>query len=445
MPIKTSFSILLPVVLLMLLAASLFVDSRNDGTTPEQDIASSGAVFDRLSGNIDGASGSAEFAAIAHKIIEETPEGPARLRLIELLLDRWFEKDLPAALNFVSNIEQADTRKALLQYALVEGAYLDFRGVMAWINRQPESSRQDLAGMLYEGVGKENPGYALEFIDLLNEGEFKEHVMRVLLEHWGQWDTAAALSWMNAQVLPQSLGDVKASLLSRLMAQDPHEAGGMIRNMQPSHQKNTLARKYADMMAMQDVQAAAGWARSLDDPNSYGIALTAVYEAWFRQEPDKRLIMEQVMAESDSDLRDRLINEIALDIANSNPAELAAMVDRLPETSQPDVAEKTVRFWKDRDPGQTLNWIDTLAPGPVRDRAVKIMVEDFLLRGDKEEALSLAATIEDRGLRYKAVRSAAEHWYQADPEEARRILNDISFLSESEKEAIDMHIQQIDR
>jgi hypothetical protein len=155
--------------------------------------------------------------------------------------------------------------------------------------------------------------------------------------------------------------------------------------------------------------------------------------------------MEQVLAESDSALRDRLINEIALDMANANPAELAAILHRLPATSQPDVAEKTVRFWKDRNAEQAMNWVSSLAPGPVRDRASKVMIESFLFKGDRQGALALAATIGDNRLRYDSIRNVAEYWYQANPAEARQAIDGISTLSAAEKARLSAQMQKTQR
>jgi hypothetical protein len=393
------------------------------------------SVFNAFYKRIEAAADSAQFGATAYELMAEV-QGEGMSRLMQLLLDRWIEKDLAAALDFVSKLEEESIREALLRYAIVESGHLDFRGVLSWINGQPESKRHGMISLLYEGVAKETPEHALQFIDLLNDEEIKEHVVRTLLEQWAQRDMVAALTWMSAQTLPQTLDDIKTSLLSRLIKQYPQEAGALIRSMPVGHEKNTVARNYADILAKTDIQAAGNWARSLDDPDSYSIALTAVYEAWFLNEPDKKIIMDQVLAESDSELRDRLINEIALDIANSNPAELAHMIDRLPATSQPDVAEKAARFWKERDSRQTLNWLGNLGSGPVRDRVGKVMVEDFMYKGDKEGALALAATIGDKKLRYESVRKAVQYWYQSNPAGAQETINSISFLSGTEKEML---------
>lgn len=452
MRIKMPLTIVAPLVLLSITIVFFcfhYYQGRLSGESRNSELAEAGsryspsdANFDALHKRIDEAVDSGQFKMIAREVLDTISPGEPVNRLMSLLLDRWIEKDMVAALDFVSHLEREGQQETLLRYTLIEGGYLDFRRVMDWISQQSEPKRQGLAALLYEGVAKDNPEYALGFIDLLSDEDVKERIVRLVLEQWAERDIAEAVSWAYGQALPQTLDDVKRALLSRLIEQDAQEAGAVIREMQAGHEKNTVARKYANLLARTDVQAAANWARSLDDRDAYGIALTAVYEAWFRSETDKKLIMEQVLVESDSDLRDRLINEIALDIANSNPAELAHMIDRLPTTSQQDVAEKAVRFWKERDPQQTLNWVNGLPSGPVRDRASKVMVEDFLLRGDKEGALSLALSIGERGARYESIRKIAEYWYDVNPDEARQTLNSISALTETEKEKISSGIQK---
>jgi hypothetical protein len=391
---------------------------------------------------IDEASGSAQFERLAHKVINEVSAEPM-LRLLQLLLDRWIEQDLSVALDFVISLEGQEIRETLLPYALTEAGYLDFRGVLDWIGRQSEAARYKLTELLYAGIAQENPDYALELVDLLDDGEEKERIMRLVLEQWARRDIEAVLSWMDTQTLPKTLADLKASLLASLPEQHLQEAGSFIRNMQPGHEKNTMTRNHAELLARTSIQAAASWARSLDDPDAHGIALTTVYQTWLSIEPDKKLIMEQVLVESDGELRDRLINEIALHVASNNPADLAAMVDRLPVSAQQDVAEKVVLYWKEIDLRQTLDWVKNQAPSPMRDRASKFMVDDLLLKDDRRGALSLATIIGNKSMRFESVKNIVAYWYLINPAEAQQTLNGISFLSEAEKATIRAHMQQM--
>jgi hypothetical protein len=415
MPVKTKKHLCM-VLIALVVAGFLFLlfaknhPNPNAGTDHSASTPHSSTEDDTIGAwykRINDATTSDQFNAIAREVMATAP-AEAINSLMESLFDRWIEKDPAAALDFAGRIEA-------------------------------ESLLEALTGRLLYTEGAER---ILRLAELVNDEAVKARVMRMVLAQWAQQDISAALSWMNTQVLPPALDDMKASLLARLTKQNPQEAGVLIRNMQAGHGKNTAARNYAATLAGTDIREAMSWAASLDDADAYGIALTAVYEAWFQTEPDKKLIMEQVLAESDSGLRDRLINEIALDIASMNPAELAAMVERLPETSQPDVAEKAVRFWKERDSAQALNWVKSLAPGPVKDRGSKVMVEDLLLKDDRQGAFSLAMTIGDNRVRYEAVKTVVQHWYAANPAEARQILDGNSLLSEAEKAGISSHIQQ---
>lgn len=459
MQIKTPLLIIGSIILLSALIVYLGetpVDSQNGDMPSATNNAGSGELTSHASGDpvptdssfnafykrINSASGSSEYKDIAYEVIAGA-QREQMFMLMELLLGRWVKEDLTAALNFAGFLGDESIREVLLHYALAKGGHVDFPGALDWVIRQsfPDEKKYNLISRLYEGVAKESPEHALQFVDLLDDENFKDHMLRVLLEQWAERDMISALVWMNEQAPSQALDDARASLLFRLVEQNPQEAGALIRNMQPGSQKETLARKYAEALAKSDIESATSWARSLDDPSAYGIALTAVYETWFQNEPDKKIIMEQVLVESDSELRDRLINEVALDMANSNPAELAGMIHQLPETAQADVAEKAVRFWKERSPSETLDWVSSLDAGLVRDRTSRVMAEDLVIKGDRDRALSLAGSIKDESLRYDATKKVVEYWYQANPDEARHVVHGIPFLSEAEKESISSLIQ----
>lgn len=392
--------------------------------------------FEALYRKVNAAS-PAEFESLAYDVMSTAPEDQVNM-FLELLLARWAAKDLTAALNFADYLGDNAMRAALLRYTLIKGGQTDFPATLDWLigHIVDEEEKHDLITALFEGVAKESPEYALQFVELLRDENFKDHIMRVLLEQWGQRDMVAAFAWANEQGYSPVLDNAKASFLFRLMEMNPQEAGALIRNMPAGEQKQTLARKYAGELAKEDVQAAANWARGLDDPDSYGIALSAAYEAWFLKEPDKKVIMEQVLVESDGDLRDRLINEIALDMANNNPADLAGMIDRLPESAQLDAAEKAVRFWKERNPAEALEWVNGLNTGPVKDRTSAVMAEDLVIKGNRDQALMLAGTIGDDSLRYDAARKVLQYWYQANPDEARRVVQGVPYLTETEKDSI---------
>ncbi|HEX7028877.1 MAG TPA: hypothetical protein VF268_16675 [Gammaproteobacteria bacterium] len=401
-----------------------------------------GPGFEAFYNRINAASGAVEFQELAAEILSAAPREHIAA-LLELLLARWAEQDLTATLNFAAGIQDAGLRETLLRHTLIRGGEIDFPATLDWLTRfaMDKEKKYNLIAALYEGVAKESPERALRFVDLLAEDEFKDHIVRVLLEQWAEQDLMAAFAWANEQGPSQALDNALASLLFRLVDQDHPDAGVLIRNMRASEQKDALARKYADKLAATDIQMAASWARTLDDPNSYGVALSTVYESWFRSEPDKKIIMEQVLVESDNDLRDRLINEIALDMANSDPAELAEMVHRLPESAQLDVAEKAVRFWKERNQSAALDWVEGLSAGPVKDRVSAVMVEDLMTKGNRDRALLFAGTIGDQSLRYQAAKKVLEYWYQVNPDEAQRVVYGVPYLSEAEKQSISSLIQ----
>lgn len=399
------------------------------------------------------AAGSGEFKAVANEILNEAPS-ERRAELMARLLDRWAEQDLTAALDFAANLERYDQAVPLLQHVVRKAGETDFAGVMQWLGRQSMAGpkKQHLLTMLYGKPAEAHPEAALAHVDQLPAGDFKNNVIRKLVGQWAREDPAAAREWLDSRPLDGPLRGLRDSLGGGPPADAPDPApetvtdkAEQILSMPVGDEKNRLAREYAEELAGENLEAAREWARTLNDPEAYKVALSAVYESWMRTEPDKTVILEELLGESDSGFRDHLINEVALDVASADPAALGEVLDQLPDSAQPDVADKIVRFWKERSPDEAAAWAGRLESGPAKDRANSILVEHYLGRDEQGRALSLIGSVEDSELRYELMKKTAEKWHRSNPDEARKMLAGIPFLSDSEKQSLDAHLQQQQR
>jgi hypothetical protein len=418
------------------LQSDVAVSGAEDNSAPENR-ATKSADLAQFTHRIPQVSSKEEFEAIAGDIAENVP-AENRRALMELLYSHWLKLDVESALDYARKSRQAENGGMLQEYALVTGGAVSFPSVFNWVMAQKieEAEKKALINMLYFGVGRESQVLALTFIDLLVDEVQKDQIMRALIEQWAAKDLPSTLSWMSSRELSESMEELKQTLILRSTGQESAAPDTAIRNMAAGQEKNKLAREYADQLAKTDISAAANWARSLDDPEAYKVALSAVFEAWVLQEPDKRKILQELLAESDSQVRDHLINEVALDIASSNPQDLAAMINQVPETAQSQVAEKIVRFWQVRSSEDTLKWITGLDAGPVKDRAAGVMAELLLNANNNEQAIALIKQMQEQTTRYESSKSLINRIKQRDPAEARKILDQLEFLSKEEKESI---------
>lgn len=392
---------------------------------------------------ISEASDTKAYRAAARHIAAEAPAQHFNA-LMEQLLTRWVVHDTDAALDYAAALEGEQNGRHLLEYALLAAGGSDFGRAIEWLSKQSPAGadKQKLLVALYQGPAGNTPREALRHIDLLEEGEFKDNMVSKLVGQWAQNDTAGALSWLNSQLpLTGALHQLHESLFSSLMENDFDKAGALIQNMPVGERKHRLARRYVVELGERGIPEALQWARTLTDPESYRIALSAGYEAWLRQESAKTVILEELMSESDSDFRNHLINEVALDIAAQDPGKLGEVVDQLPPSAQGAVAEKVVRFWKERAPDEATAWVRELPPGTAKDHASSVLVQYFTKQRRQEHVLALTANIENSRMRYEAARRAVVDWYRRSPETALALLEQMSFLSDTERQSISSELK----
>ena len=448
--LKTPVIIIVSIVLLTLLM-SLFLTppgnyrpqpkvattaGKNDIAVVEEVTGQEGdSLAQQLRRRMDRAATVEDFVALAGEISGKLSGQKAQALLIELYR-RWVKVDVNSALTSARSLSQDNSK--LLENAVVAAGTASFPVTYQWITGQPfdDQQRAGLVNALYYGVGGSLPAMVLTFIDLLPDGEQKNSITTVLVRQWAARDLQSALSWMNSRQLSGQMEQLKQSLLASDTAQDVSSSGDLIREMKAGREKDRLAREYADQLAKTDVQAATNWARSLNDPESYRIALSAVFEAWVKQEPDKKKILRELLAESDSEMRDQLINEVALDIASSNPQDLAEVFDQVPESAQAQVAEKIVRFWQVRSPEETRGWVSSLDPGPVRDRAAGVLADQYISQDKTDEALALIGEVSNSASRYDLSRKLVARLGQSNPALADEVISNAGFLSEEEKASL---------
>lgn len=392
----------------------------------------------RLHNRIDAASSTEQFRAAADAILNDAP--PEQLTpLMARLLKRWAAHDISEALQFAAGLTGEAGDEDWLKHAVVAAGRVDFARTVEWLEDESlqEGQHQSLLAALYQGAADKVPEQALEHIDSLQDDELRRNMVHKLVGLWAQQDAAAALGWLGSRVpLSEPLRQLHESLFSRFKEDHFDRAGELIQGMPVSERKRQLARDYASELAQRDIPAALKWARGLNAPESYRMALSASYEAWLRAESDKSVILQELLGESDSGFRNHLINEVALDIAANDPAELGDLVSQLPESAQGDVTEKAVRFWQERAPDEAAAWVSRLESGPAKDRGSAVLVDHFTREGDRDRVLSLLNNIEDEQVRHDAAKRATSRWYRQSPDEAREMLEQMSFLNDAEREAI---------
>ena len=372
--------------------------------------------------------------------ILKVKDAQRKKKLLLSMYNRWVQLDMQAALDSAIMFKEQNKNDGVLDYVLITSGKIKFPVVYKWLMAriEDEGEKKVFTNMLFYEVARDSsPAFVLTYINLIENDVLKEGIMRVLIEQWAARDLASSLSWLQTQTLPESLQGIEDSLLARSAQQEEQESiGDMIRQMNPGKEKFKKTRDYAHQLAGTDIQTATDWARSLDDPKSYKIALSVVFEAWVKQEPDKARIFEELLAESDPDVRDHLLNEVSLDIASSNPKDLADMIEMVPTSAQPEIAEKVVRFWRGRNPQETVDWVRGLNTGTTRDHATVALTDHLLNIKKFDQVIELVSKVQDKQKQYEASVKIFERMYQYSPEQAKQAMDGADYLSAEQREQL---------
>jgi hypothetical protein len=116
------------------------------------------------------------------------------------------------------------------------------------------------------------------------------------------------------------------------------------------------------------------------------------------------------------------------DAAFSDISLVRDFVTKVPKHVQPTVAAQLSRRWAEREPVRASEWIVTMLPGEMRDRAASELVLAAL--DQPEEALRNAAAIADPKLRIATATEVINLWREIDPVRTKAILANTAFADE---------------
>ncbi|MBB5351831.1 hypothetical protein HNR46_002070 [Haloferula luteola] len=192
------------------------------------------------------------------------------------------------------------------------------------------------------------PPAALLTADSLPPGNRRDRLLQQGLQAWSSKSPLEAIAWVENR--PDS--EERATLLLAIEA--------AISQRQPTHDLS---------LGIVDQVAEAVERLSIDD--SAISEVEALTEKWART--DLPSAAAWAIDQPDSEIRDHLIQRIALVRAHDNPM-LAAqwVVEQIPQGAQQDEAILTVvNRWGMGDPSEAALWVETFADGPLKERAQK--------------------------------------------------------------------------
>ncbi|MES2995950.1 MAG: hypothetical protein V4733_03980 [Verrucomicrobiota bacterium] len=330
-----------------------------------------------------------------------------RIMAAFLLFGRWGETDPTAAMNFAGTMGFSGgfVRPMVLQ----SWASIDPSGAARYVTENPREFAM-MGVMGGRGPGGSTPS-------------------SIIAGEWAKQDSAAAMKW--AVELTNDKDRAMASVVSEVAKTDPKKAAEMI----ATNGMNDDPAAY-DPVAMRygaaDFGAAKSWVATLP-AEEQGRALASTIGGLSNSDPDAAA--KEILAVPDGGPKNRVVAEIAEDLARIDPVKAGEFVKTQSAQAQEDAMREMIPAWVAQDASGALAYANSLEAGKVRDEALQSYVMSNN-SSNPAELVKVAETIGDEGDRSRALGMAAARWMREDAEAAKSYIQQSTTISDRAKNSI---------
>lgn len=219
-----------------------------------------------------------------------------------------------------------------------------------------------------ETIGKEwaktDPARALEFA-AANPGEFGTILSMTTLKEWAAGNLDAAANWL-AAADPSARNRLSAAFVESWAKQDADSALAWCESNLTGTSLVQAVGGVLQGAAGKDISAAAALVTSLKPSPARAEAAVAVAKKWISHSLDPKPVPTEALAwlaDLDSDSAQRVLRDVDLEWASSDPKSMAAFLVSSGERFHSDVYETLAREMARKDPVGTLEWAGQLADG----------------------------------------------------------------------------------
>ncbi len=338
---------------------------------------------------------------------------PMNERLVAsfLLFGRWAETDPTAAMAFSNTMGMA-------------GGFVRPTILQSWASVDPANAAKYYAEHTRE----------FAMMDMMGGGRGGpmggQGASSIIATEWARQDPAAAMAW--AASLTTGKGQAMNAVVSELAKTDPRKAAEMISQFDEASKADAY-RAVASQYGAKDFNEAQAWIRTLP-ADDQAAALAAAIGGLSNSDPEKAA--QQVSAMADGDAKDRLVGNIARDLARKDPQAAADFVTaQTSQRAQQDSMREFMPTWTNQNPVAALAFANNLPQGDVRDSAIGAYVWSNNTSAPAD-LVKTAETITDEGDRNRAIGVAAMRWMREDETAAKEYVQSSTVLSDEAKQRI---------
>ncbi len=334
-----------------------------------------------------------------------------RLMASFLLFGQWAEVDPTAAMAFSNTMGMA-------------GGFVRPTILQSWASVDPAN-----AARYYQSNPRE-----FAMMDMMGGGRGPmggQGASSIIATEWARQDPAAALAWASA--LETGKGQAMTAVVSEVAKTDPKKATEMLAKMDPADREDAY-RSVASQYGAMDFSAAQSWINTLPADERDG-ALASAISGLSGTNPQQAV--EQVKLMEEGNAKDRVIGNIARDLARQDPVAAAAFVkSQQSEEGQRDAMRELMPTWVNQDPQAAASYVDSFEPGPVRDSAAQAYVWSNTT-SSPAELVNIASSITDDGDRNRAEGIAYMRWMREDAAGAASAIESSSLPDEAKERILE--------
>lgn len=333
-----------------------------------------------------------------------------------------FLQDLGASMKSIQAETDSSLKDEKLERLANGIALVDLPSAAAFLHQQNSSELgRDLGRLVLRRWTENNPRAAADWVSTWPAGSPRQEAVHDVAVVWAGQTLSGAAEW--ARQLPDDLErqDGLSAVAYEAAQTEPLEALRLALELPESQVRIDLIAHTVRQWATRDSQAAvAEWAGQLPEPESdlRARVLADVAIAWAESDPVGAATLAIHSVPAGKPQADALVGIVQRWVQNE-PEKAATWVEAFPEGPLRDASlEELVKLWADRNPEQPGNWLNGLSPGPARDVAVGAYVGKIAIQSP-EAAAGWAEVIEDQKLRSLKLESVGESWLVHDPAAAR--------------------------
>ena len=359
------------------------------------------------------------FREAAKSLAYSTPE--AAIQLLESekgfgesgIWDRafstWMKYDPDSAIEKMLSIKNLSHRHHALQAIAQQMASTDIHAAIEWVDTLKDNDQKTaLNKILYEGANS-SPMVVAEYINGLEDGEFKQEITGRVAKEWAESDPEEAIKWSDS--LDNKLRDQALShIASEVLDLDSERAEQIARKISSAEGRQSLMEQIGRLQMTANFDEAVRWMGELPEKDRASAWRGAAKE-WVALDPVSA--SQYAMNTEDPKIQEQLVDALSYSWPRIDPHAAANWAQSLSGKSQSEALYRIVDTWARNAPQDAAFFVQSSLEGELQEKMTR-RVADRLMKNNVDQAAEWVMTLDQGETKKNAYRDLAQYWLKRD-------------------------------